>query len=235
MGARGGGDPADVLPPGLGAGTLPAQIHDLLEQAIIDGTLEPGRRLHSDKLAARYGVSRIPVREALRSLHEAGWVDIRPRYGVYVRERSETELHELVEARSVIEATLARWAAERHGPADLRRLRTIVADSERAADRGGSGDAAALVRLGGEFYAAVRLAAGNAVLGRVSADLEKRARFYFSMVADQLGADWVSVHRNLVALVADRNGDGAAERAQLHILDTGRAVAELLESRAAGG
>ena len=66
-----------AIPETLDAGTLPEQIHDILEDAIIQGVFAPGERLHTDRLAARYGVSRIPVREALRSLHEAGWVDIR--------------------------------------------------------------------------------------------------------------------------------------------------------------
>ncbi len=218
----------DALPDGVGAGTLPAQIHELLEDAIIHGVLEPGQRLQTDKLAARYGVSRIPVREALRSLHEAGWVDIRPRYGVYVRERSEEELQQLFEARSVIEGSIAGWAADRHRTADLRTLRRVVRDSEKAAERG---DVPALDRLGREFYAAMRAAAGNDVAAAVSADLEKRARFYFSMVAGQLGADWVSVHREMLALVHARDSRGAETLSRRHILDTGRAVADLLAAQ----
>lgn len=220
----------DALPDGVGAGTLPAQIHELLEDAIIHGVLEPGQRLQTDKLAARYGVSRIPVREALRSLHEAGWVDIRPRYGVYVRERSEEELQQLFEARSVIEGSIAGWAADRHRTADVRTLRRVVGDSEKAAERG---DTPALDRLGREFYAAMRAAAGNDVAAAVSADLEKRARFYFSMVAGQLGADWVSVHRELLALVQARDSRGAEALSRRHILDTGRAVADLLAAQGA--
>lgn len=220
----------DALPDGVGAGTLPAQIHELLEDAIIHGVLEPGQRLQTDKLAARYGVSRIPVREALRSLHEAGWVDIRPRYGVYVRERSEEELQQLFEARSVIEGSIAGWAADRHRTADLRTLRRVVRDSEKAAERG---DVPALDRLGREFYAAMRAAAGNDVAAAVSADLEKRARFYFSMVAGQLGADWVSVHREMLALVHARDSRGAEALSRRHILDTGRAVADLLAAQVA--
>jgi DNA-binding GntR family transcriptional regulator len=227
---RRGGELVDALPEGVGAGTLPAQIHELLEDAIIHGVLEPGQRLQTDKLAARYGVSRIPVREALRSLHEAGWVDIRPRYGVYVRERSEEELQQLFEARSVIEGSIAGWAADRHRTADLRTLRRVVGDSEKAAKRG---DEQALDRLGREFYAAMRAAAGNDVVAAVAANLEKRARFYFSMVAGDLGADWVSVHRELLSLVHARDSSGAEALSRRHILDTGRAVAALLAAQEA--
>ncbi len=222
---RGGGDVMLALPDGVGAGTLPAQIHELLEDAIIRGVLEPGQRLHTDKLAAHYGVSRIPVREALRSLHEAGWVAIRPRYGVYVRERSEAELHQLFEARSVIEGALAAWAAERRTAAQLRTLRRVVTDSGKAVRRGDTG---ALDRLSAEFSAAVCDAAGNEVLAAVSAGLEKRARFYFTTVADELGEGWVAVHEELAELIDARSAERAGDVARRHVLDTGRAVAALL-------
>src|SRR5436190_14589600 len=102
--------PLLALPLLSGASTLPSMLFDNLEEAIITGALEPGGRIHADDLAAHYGVSRIPVREALRSLHEAGWVDIKPRYGVRVRERTEQELTELFEFRALVEGQVARWA-----------------------------------------------------------------------------------------------------------------------------
>jgi DNA-binding GntR family transcriptional regulator len=217
-----------AAPPENFGGSLPARIHELLEQAIIEGAFKPGTRMHADKIAAQYGVSRIPVREALRSLHEAGWVDIRPRYGVYVRDRSERELKDLFETRSVIEAAIARWAAERRSAADVQQLDRIVGQSRAAA---GLDDTTELSRLSSEFYAAMRRAAGNEVMAALSADLEKRARFYFSMVAGDLGADWVAKHERLAALVgAGRSGE-AADESRSHILQTGRAVAELLAHR----
>lgn len=209
---------------GIG-GTLPAQIHALLEQAIIDGVLEPGSRLSADQIAAQYGVSRIPVREALRSLHEAGWVDIRPRLGVYVRERSERELVQLFEARAAIEGAIADWAALRRTSAQLTALEKVVDSSRKAARRR---DIRALSALSSDFYAALRAAAGNDVLAVVSADLEKRAKFYFSMVAGDLGADWVTTHHDIAALVRSGESDKAAALVHQHILDTGRAVAQLL-------
>ena len=218
-----------AIPGSVDVGTLPAQIHDLLEDAIIQGVFAPGERLHTDRLAARYGVSRIPVREALRSLHEAGWVDIRPRYGAYVRERSETELNELFQARGVIESAIAQWAAERRSPADIEALHEVVDRSKRALERG---DDAALDRSSADFYAAMREAAGNHVLGTLAADLQKRARFYFHMVAHDLESDWVSLHEQLAGFVEHGDAQAAAELARRHVLETGEAVARLLRAQA---
>ncbi len=217
-----------ALPGGPGGGSLPEQIHAVLEDAIISGDVRPGERLHTDKLAARYGVSRIPVREALRSLHEAGWVDIRPRYGVYVRGRSARELTQLFESRAVIEGAIAQWAAERRSEADVARLRHLVRRSRGAVARR---DDALLAHTGSEFYVVLRAAAANDVLAVLSADLEKRARFYFSTVADHLGRDWVHTQEQLVEHVSAQDGPAAARLASRHVLDTGEAVARLLKAQ----
>ena len=106
-------------PDGLGASSLPSQIAELLEEAIIVGELVPGQRLRGDDLAATYGVSRIPVREALRTLEAGGWVEIRPRYGAYVRSHSAVELAELFEVRAMGKAYAARCAATRRTADEL--------------------------------------------------------------------------------------------------------------------
>lgn len=229
--------PQTGLPPlgSLDAGTLPARIHDILEDAIIQGHFAPGERLHTDRLAAQYGVSRIPVREAMRSLHEAGWVDIRPRYGAYVRERSAEELAQLFEARAVIEQAIAEWAAQRRTQADVDALARVVERSRQLLEQG---DFDALEESGAHFYAAMREAARNVVLAGLSTELQKRARFYFHMVAGDLGSDWVSLHEQIADLVARGDSTRAGRLARQHVLDTGEAVAGLLgeqDARLASG
>ena len=213
------------LPTLSGSSTLPSMLFDTLEEAIISGALAAGGRIHADDLAAHYGVSRIPVREALRSLDEAGWVDIRPRYGVRVRERSERELTELFEFRALVEGQVARWAAERRGSAELAVLEQTVRAGERAHR---AGDAAALSRSNSAFYDALSAAAHNAVLGSAAVALRKRARFYFSTVEDQLGRDWIEVHKSLFQALSAKDADLAATVAERHIVATGEAVQRLL-------
>lgn len=209
----------------LNGDTLPAQIHALLEEAIIRGEYAPTSRLHADEIATHYGVSRIPVREALRSLHEAGWVEIRPRYGVYVRDRSTTELRELFEARAGIEAHIAQLAAERRSDDDLLSMRRIVRTGRAAADEG---DLEATAQASVDFNQAIRQACGNSVLAGLAAALEKRARFYFAMVEDRLGSDWVSIEQALLERVERQDAREAARISRDHILDTGAEVAKLL-------
>jgi DNA-binding GntR family transcriptional regulator len=211
----------------LDASTLPAHIHESLEEAIIRGDLPPGSRLRPDDLAALHGVSRIPVREALRSLHEAGWVEIRPRYGVYVKERNYDELQQLFEARAALEAEVARLAALRHTPEDVAQLSQVVEAGKGAAR---DNDVEALAQASVDFNAAMRTAAHNSVLAALSLGLEKRARFYFSPVFSLLGNDWVGKQAILVRTVADGNADEAARSAHRFIVETGEAASQLLDT-----
>ncbi len=214
--------PSPLVPAFPANATLTTRVHDALENAIITGELKPGERIHADVLAAQFGMSRIPVREALRSLHEAGWVDIKPRHGVHVRERTAEELDELFEFRAVVEGMVARWAALRRTDADLDALAARIQESREASDEPATGAG---------FYAALRAAAKNSVLATTSAALEKRARFYFSTVEHQLGEDWRHVHEAVLDHVRAQDADAADRVAHKHIEDTGKAVAALLFDR----
>lgn len=205
--------------------TLATRLHLVLEQAIINGALGPGERIHPDEIAAQYGVSRIPVREALRSLDAAGWVAIRPRQGVYVRTRTAQELTELFELRAQIEGMVARHAAERRTREDLEALAAAVANSRRTLKKG---DEEGLVRAAAGFFDRLRAAAHNSVLEVTSAALEKRARFYYSTTAHDRGSGWPAIHEQLLDLVAKQSADQAAELAEQNIAHSFEAVHELL-------
>ena len=215
-----------ALPEMTGATTLPNRLYAELESAIIAGALQPGQRLHADDLAMHYGVSRIPVREALSSLDQAGWVEIKPRHGVRVRERTVEELHELFEFRADVEALVARWAAERRTESDLVHLEQAVSRTRAAVAAHADDQGVGFVG----FREALRQAAHNSVLAATSAGLEKRARFYFSTVEDQLGDDWVNVEEQVLAFVRAGDGAAAAKLTNQHIVDTGVAVDRILFS-----
>lgn len=213
-----------ALPALTGATTLPNRLYAELEAAIIRGALQPGQRLHADDLAAHFGVSRIPVREALSSLDQAGWVDIKPRHGVHVREHTVVELKELFEFRADVEALVARWAAQRRTTEDLVRLEEAVASTRAAVAEHTDDQGVGFVG----FREALRQAAHNGVLASTSANLEKRARFYFSTVEDQLGDDWVQLEQQVLDYVIAGKGANAAALTAKHIRDTGVAVHQLL-------
>ncbi len=113
--------------------TTPGMVADVLRDAIMHGELKGGQALRQDELAARFGLSRIPVREALRQLEGEGLVVVHPHRGAVVSVLSGEELQELCEIRIALETAALRRALTRMDDETLRRAEEILAETDRAA------------------------------------------------------------------------------------------------------
>jgi DNA-binding GntR family transcriptional regulator len=96
-----------------------------IAECVLSGEFPPGFRLDEGMLAVRYGVSRTPVREALRQLASTGLIDVKPRRGATVAKATSAELEALFGAMAEIEATCARLAAMSMTPIERRRLQGL--------------------------------------------------------------------------------------------------------------
>jgi DNA-binding GntR family transcriptional regulator len=103
-------------------------IYETIREAIQIGRYAPGHHLVADDLAQEFGTSRMPVREALQRLENAGLVSITPHRGAVVSELSEQEIVEVYHIRAVLEGLAARLAAPHLGPADYDRLNVLIDD-----------------------------------------------------------------------------------------------------------
>jgi DNA-binding GntR family transcriptional regulator len=110
------------------------QLFSALRQAIAHMRLQPGEALSEKEIAARFGVSRQPVREAFIKLSEAGLVEIRPSRGTFVMKISVREVANARFVREAIESDIARHAARLATPAHVRVLRALIED-QKAAER----------------------------------------------------------------------------------------------------
>lgn len=145
--------------------------------------------------------------------------------------RSDEELRDLFDVRTVLESHAAERAALRRTEEDLQALRRAVAASRDAVARD---DDAELTRRSAAFYDALHRAAHNTVLAATLSGLGKRARFYFATVVHDLGREWVGVHERLLVAIEAGDAARAGELSAEHISETGRAVHRLLtEDRAA--
>lgn len=106
-----------------------------LRADILVGRLAPGARLRQDAIAADYGVSHIPVREALRQLEAEGLVAIRPRHGAAVASLSASEIDELYEIRIALEPCVIRAVIENASSAELKNTEAILDEIDRNPDR----------------------------------------------------------------------------------------------------
>ncbi|RXF72656.1 GntR family transcriptional regulator [Hansschlegelia zhihuaiae] len=142
-----------------------------VSQDIIDGAFAPGERLDELSLAERYGVSRTPVREALRRLASSGLVDVRPRRGAVVASITPAKLAELFGAMAELEATCARLAAIGMSPLERRRLEDFHASMAPLAD---ADDADGFAAANLTFHSQIYAGAHNGHLAEIAAGLRAR-------------------------------------------------------------
>lgn len=105
--------------------TRPAELAARIREMILEDELPPGTPIRERQLAEKLGVSRTPLREALKILAAEGLVELEPRRGATVADPSPTEIRELLELLGGVEAFAARLACARAEPADLRELRAL--------------------------------------------------------------------------------------------------------------
>jgi DNA-binding GntR family transcriptional regulator len=179
-----------------------------LEEEILERVRPPGSRLIEDVIAEEFGVSRTPVREALRMLHRAGWLDLQPHTGAYVRRPGLDEVRDVFDLREVLERESARFAANRATPADKERLRDVVERGFEAKARKGFRE---LIRLNEEFHETLADASGNAILRHFLEELAKQVRWHFSaVVTARANASW-DEHLEILEAI-ERSDDAAAAR-----------------------
>lgn len=181
---------------------------DKLRERILSGTVAGGERLVEGRLSEELGVSRMPVREALRQLASEGIVTIEPRRGATVTQFSEEQVRELVEVRATLEGLNAKLAARRHDRATIAELENILSEGVRLAE---SGDPLVLIQLNERFHDALANIASNSVLRDMMRSLRDRTALLFApMNRNQGKQNWEEHAAILRAVIA-----GDAELASL--------------------
>jgi DNA-binding GntR family transcriptional regulator len=180
----------------------------VLREAIVTNTLKPGTRLRADDLAKKLGVSKTPVREALRKLQAEDLITVQPGNALTVKSISEQQLFEIYYTREALEGMAARLAAENAGQIELAKLRAIHAEM-----KGAAGNLRQFRNLSGEFQLAVFRAARNDTLYRLLKHLQEQIRqFGGTTLTEQGRAKEVILYaKALVAAIEQRDGE-AAER-----------------------
>jgi len=194
--------------------SLSHRVAEELRRSILTNRRRPGDRLIEDRLSEELGVSRIPIREALRVLAGEGLVDVQPRRGASVAEISPDVARDLVEVRATLEGLNARLAARHHDPAIIDELRRVLKEGNRAA-RGKNVDD--LVRLNGEFHDKLAEAGRNTILFDIMRTLRERTNLVFAANSVQRAAqDW-DEHSKILAAVIDGDEELAAMLAARHV------------------
>ncbi|MET9662938.1 GntR family transcriptional regulator [Streptomyces sp. NPDC006510] len=197
----------------------------LLRDEIIDGVREPGSKLVERELAAELGVSRLPVREALKALVTEGLVTPRPRTWAVVREFTPADIEDLDEVRAALETLTFRLAAQRRTRAGLEKLRSDLDAERKAADKG---DAVRARRAAADFHETVTALADNELLNELQTTLRSRMRWLLGQHDDLEGV--AHEHEGLYRAIAERDVVGVEKLAGKHLV-TGRHAAAARRKR----
>lgn len=185
-----------------------------IRRRILDGTLPPGGRLVEDELASQFGISRMPVREALTLLEAEGFVDIAPRRGASVSVVSPSETLDMFEVRGMLEGLAARLAARAAKSQELDDLEVIVAKGAKAIDSPGNDT---ITELHKEFHLALGKAGGNKYLAELVSPLPAKIEWvYNSILRTRADVSWPE-HVEILSVVRSGDEDLAEEVTRRHV------------------
>jgi DNA-binding GntR family transcriptional regulator len=193
---------------------------------IRSGAILPGDRLTETELAARFGVSRTPVREAIRQLEADGLVSHTPRVGATLRKLDYAEVSELYEMRSVLESTAARFAARAASDVELGELCQLH-NAMRSTD-----DALSRAQLNFQFHQALLDAARNRFLLQAAQSISNTLLILgtSTMREDERAIEANAEHGQILAALQARDPDTAESTMRLHIEAAHRARLRLLRT-----
>ena len=193
---------------------LRSLVRDELRRLVVTGELPPGARMGEEALAARLGVSRNPVREALQALAGEGFVEIVPRRGAFVAQISAAQAEELFAVRLALEPLAARLAARHADEADLAGLRDVLDQARASAE---AGDLDRLTWLNTEFHSLVVATGRNDYLALLVAPMARRVQCVFRASAPTRTAHSWREHEELLQAVADHDEQAAEASAAVHV------------------
>jgi DNA-binding GntR family transcriptional regulator len=199
-----------------------ATVYQQLKDAILAGAIRPMERITENRVAARFGLSRTPVREAFRRLEAEGLILVVPQRGSFVSQPSIEDLLEIYQVRTPLECLAARIAAETLDDAQIDALAEVV---RRERDPAGSRTAEQRLRASAGFHAVIVAATGNKRMAALLTELQgqvHRVRAVWPSTVARLDETWRE-HDELLAAFRARDPD-RAERIMREHLERARAT-----------
>lgn len=208
-----------------------------LEAEILEGAYQPGSHLLQEEICARFGVSRTPVREALRKLQAQNLVDLIPNKGARIRTITLSELADVYAVRAELEGYAASLAAVACSGDHAAALESIQGQLEsivgtlRLPAAGRPGDTfinTQLTRFNEEFHGVIREVSGNRLLDRMIADLQKRfpKDYVWKAMdsADLIEEINVTEHRKILQALQLKDADAARTAMTEHVRHAGHVL-----------
>ena len=213
---------------------LAQHIADHLRRNILRGLLLPGESIKERDIADEKGVSRTPIREAIRVLAQEGLVELRPSRSPIVTTSDHIEFEELTVVLIALEKLSARLACKNASNEDIEHINELV---EKIAANYDDGDPLDIFELDMALHTAIALASGNKVLAETHGSFLRRlwrAR-YLAAVERRHGTRIVDQHREIYFALRDRNPDAAETAVAEHLRGLAQDIRVIIEKDAASG
>lgn len=200
-------------------------IAELLREAIIRGDLPQGMPLRQERIAQKFGISKIPLREALAKLDSGGFVTTHPRRGVFVSEVSAERIEEIFQLRLSIEPDLLRFAVPRMTAADFAAVEAVIEKFDTA-------ETSRIGEINWELHRALYAASGRElslqILGNLYLHVDRYVRLHMGMIDKQKNSN--DEHRALLDACRRREIVQAVEILRTHIDNVRLAICHFFAS-----
>jgi DNA-binding GntR family transcriptional regulator len=215
------------------ATTLHQEIVSRIRKMVQKGTLVRGQKVNEKDLCESMGVSRTPVREALRQLTSEGLVQLVPHKGAFVSQPCIEEISDLFEVMSVLEGTCARLAATHMKERDLQKIETLHKELEAHYQ---NRDHEAYLKTNHVFHVFIQELTGNRVLNDVINGLRQKILLYRQrqLYQPERFDQSVQEHRNLLGAFRTRDPESAESLMKHHLLMQCKALVGLYANKEAG-
>lgn len=200
--------------------SLSSRVFQKIRDNILNGTYKEQDELREATLGKELGVSRTPVREALRQLELEGLVTIVPNKGAYVTGITPKDVKDIYIARSMLEGLCARWATEYITDEQLDELEEIVLLSEFHIKKEGNINVEQIAVLDGRFHAVLYEASNSRILSHVLMDFHRYVQMarQSSIVSEERARKSIREHKQILRAIRDKDAYLAEQLANEHIL-----------------
>src|SRR6056297_3123444 len=206
-----------LKPDPIGRTALAVEITNRLRQMILEGQLQPGEKINEKLLTSQFGVSRTPLREALKVLANEGLLDLIPHRGAVITRQSEAELAEVFRVLAALEGLAGELAADHAGDAALQEITALTRDLRRSFEQS---DRPTYFRINQAIHNAILAAAGNDTLLRsheLLAFRVQRARYQANLTPERWCAA-VEEHEAILDALRARDSDRTGRLMKDHLL-----------------
>lgn len=199
--------------------SLRGRVFSILRQQILDGKYLPGDSIIETKLAEELGVSRTPIREAIRQLELEGLVDCIPNKGVIVRGITEKDIVDIYTIRKLLEGLAAKWAVEKITDDELAELKNTYELMEFYTAKG---DIEQVAKLNTAFHKIIFKATRSSVLQHILTDFQYYVQWarYESLKSPGRPQKALKEHKEIVDAFFRRDGEEAERLVTEHIINS---------------